>query len=192
MSGAYQNDRGRNNKRPEDPIKANIVCNDRIRHPEVRLVGEDGQQLGIFPGKQALWKARDLGLDLIEITADANPPVVRIVDLNKWIYNLRQEKKQKDKKARENAIVVKEIQLRPVTDKHDIETKQGHAKEFLADNIKVKVVIKFRGRELSFREKGFEIMETFISGLDSYKIEKSPEMMGRTILAILAPAGKKN
>ena len=192
MSGSWQNDQRRNSRRPEDPIRASIVANERIRYPEVRLVDENGKQAGIVPIKQAIWQARELGLGLIEITADAKPPVVRIVDLNKWIYNLRQEKKQKDKKARENTIIVKEIQLRPVTDKHDIEVKQGYAKSFLADNNKVKVVIKFRGRELSFREKGFEIMETFISGLESYKIEKSPEMMGRTILAIIAPNIKKN
>jgi translation initiation factor IF-3 len=166
------------------------VANERIKHPEVRLVDEQGQQIGIVPIKQAMWQARNLGLDLIEITADAVPPVVRIVDLNKWIYNLRQEKKKKERKARENAVVIKEIQLRPVTDKHDIETKQGHAREFLADNNKVKVVIKFRGRELSFKEKGFEIMDTFIKGLDACKLEKSPEMNGRTIMAILAPNGK--
>lgn len=192
MSESWQNNRGRNNKRQEDPIKSSLVYNERIRYPEVRLVGEDGQQLGIVSSKTALWQAREIGLDLIEITADANPPVVRIVDLNKWVYKLRQEQKKRERKARENTIVIKEIQLRPVTDKHDIEVKQSHAKEFLADNNKVKIVIKFRGRELSFREKGFEIIETFINGLDSYKIEKSPEMNGKTILAILAPVGKKN
>lgn len=190
MSGYWHNDQRRSQRHAEDPIKASIVANDRIKHPEVRLVDEQGQQIGIVPIKQAMWQARNLGLDLIEITADAVPPVVRIVDLNKWIYNLRQEKKKKERKARENAVVIKEIQLRPVTDKHDIETKQGHAREFLADNNKVKVVIKFRGRELSFKEKGFEIMDTFIKGLDACKLEKSPEMNGRTIMAILAPNGK--
>lgn len=190
MSGHWHNDQRRSQRRAEDPIKASIVANERIKHPEVRLVDEQGQQIGIVPIKQAMWQARNLGLDLIEITADAVPPVVRIVDLNKWIYNLRQEKKKKERKARENAVVIKEIQLRPVTDKHDIETKQGHAREFLADNNKVKVVIKFRGRELSFKEKGFEIMDTFIKGLDACKLEKTPEMNGRTIMAILAPNGK--
>jgi len=190
LSGHWHNDQRRSQRRAEDPIKASIVANERIKHPEVRLVDEQGQQIGIVPIKQAMWQARNLGLDLIEITADAVPPVVRIVDLNKWIYNLRQEKKKKERKARENAVVIKEIQLRPVTDKHDIETKQGHAREFLADNNKVKVVIKFRGRELSFKEKGFEIMDTFIKGLDACKLEKTPEMNGRTIMAILAPNGK--
>jgi translation initiation factor IF-3 len=191
LSGTWTKENNRTSKRPEDPIKSSIVSNDRIKHTEVRVVGIDGEQLGIMPSKQALWQARNIGMDLIEITANANPPVVRIVDLNKWIYNLRREKKQKDKKARENTIIVKEIHLRPVTDKHDIEVKQAHAREFLNDNNKVKVLIKFRGRELSFRQKGFELLETFINGLGPCKIEKSPELNGRSILAIIAPNDKK-
>ena len=191
MSGTWTKENNRTSKRPEDPIKSSIVSNDRIKHTEVRVVGIDGEQLGIMPSKQALWQARNIGMDLIEITANANPPVVKIVDLNKWIYNLRREKKQKDKKARENTIIVKEIHLRPVTDKHDIEVKQAHAREFLNDNNKVKVLIKFRGRELSFRQKGFELLETFINGLGPCKIEKSPELNGQSILAIIAPNDKK-
>jgi translation initiation factor IF-3 len=142
--------------------------------------------------RQALWNARDRGLDLIEITADAKPPVVRITDLNKWVYNLKRAKKEQEKKARESATVVKEIQLRPVTDKHDIAVKQEHAKEFLADDAKVKVVIKFRGRELNFSQKGFEVMEAFISGLGPCKIEKAPEMNGRMLMAVIAPFSKKS
>lgn len=192
MSGTWTKENNRGPRRPEDPIKSSLVCNDRIRYNEVRVVGIDGEQLGIMPSKQALWQARDLGLDLIEITANATPPVVRIVDLNKWVYNLRREKKQKDKKARENTIIIKEIHLRPVTDKHDIEVKQAHAREFLEENNKVKVLIKFRGRELSFRQKGFELIETFINGLGPCKIEKMPELNGRSILAIIAPNDKKS
>lgn len=191
MSGNWQQRDRRGPRRPEDPIKDGIVSNERIRHPEVRVIGEDGSQLGIMQTRQALWTARDRGLDLIEITSEATPPVVRIADLNKWIYNLRRAKKEQDRKARENATIIKEIQLRPVTDKHDIEVKQGHAKEFLADAAKVKVVIKFRGRELAFAQRGFEIMETFISGIGPCKIEKAPEMNGRMLMAILAPQAKK-
>lgn len=191
MNTTPQKDRGRNQRRPEDPIRSSVVSNERIRHPEVRVIDEDGGQLGVMPTRQALWQARDKGLDLIEVTAEANPPVVRMADLNKWIYALKRAKKDNDRKARENAIVIKEIQLRPVTDKHDIETKQGHAKDFLADLAKVKIVIKFRGRELSFSQKGFEVMEEFISGLGPCKIEKAPEMNGRMIMAIIAPQAKK-
>lgn len=190
MSGYWQRDR-RGSRRPEDPIKDGIVSNERIRHPEVRVIDEDGSQLGIMQTRQALWTARDKGLDLIEITADAKPPVVRITDLNKWVYNLKRAKKEQDKKARENATVIKEIQLRPVTDKHDIEVKQNHARDFLAESAKVKVVIKFRGRELSFAQKGFEVMQSFIDGLGPCKIEKAPEMSGRMLMAVIAPPSKK-
>lgn len=189
MSGYWQRDR--RPRQPEDPIKSSIVSNERIRHPEVRVIDENGEQLGIMPSRQALWTARDRGLDLIEVTADAKPPVVRIVDLNKHIYNLKRAKKEQDRKARENATVIKEIQLRPVTDKHDIEVKQGHAKEFLADSAKVKVVIKFRGREMNFAQKGFEVMQSFIEGLGPCKIEKAPEMNGRMLMAVIAPTSKK-
>jgi len=187
LSGTYQRDKNRGPRRPEDPIKSSVISNERIRYPEVRVIDDDGTPLGVMPGRQALWQAKDRGLDLIEITADANPPVVRITDLNKWIYNLKRAKKENDRKARENAQVIKEIQLRPVTDKHDIEVKMGHAKEFLADEAKVRVVMKFRGRELSFSQKGFELMEDFIKGLGPCKIEKAPEMNGRMILAVIAP-----
>ena len=189
MSGSFQNNRS-GNRRPVDPIKSALVYNEAIRYPQVRLLDADGNQVGLVSSREALAQARVEGLDLIEINKAANPPVVRIVDLNKWVYKLKQEQKQKEKKARENTIVIKEIQLRPVTDKHDIEVKQGHAREFLADNNKVKVVIKFRGREMTFRELGFEVMARFINGLDAYKLEKSPEMVGRSISAILAPAKK--
>jgi translation initiation factor IF-3 len=191
LSGSWQQRDRRGPRRPEDPIKDGIVSNECIRYPEVRVIGEDGSQLGIMQTRQALWTARDRGMDLIEITAEATPPVVRIVDLNKWIYILRQAKKEQERKARENSTTIKEIQLRPVTDKHDIEVKQNHAKEFLADAAKVKIVIKFRGRELAFAQKGFEIMETFISGIGPCKIEKAPEMNGRMLMAILAPQAKK-
>jgi translation initiation factor IF-3 len=190
LSGYWQRDR-RNQRRPEDPIKDGIVSNERIRYPEVRVIDDDGSQLGVMQTRQALWTARDKGLDLIEITADAKPPVVRIADLNKWVYNLKRAKKEQDKRARENATVIKEIQLRPVTDKHDIEVKQNHARDFLAESAKVKVVIKFRGRELSFTQRGFEVMQSFIDGLGPCKIEKAPEMNGRMLMAVIAPASKK-
>lgn len=189
MSGYWQRDR-RAPRRQEDPIRDGIVSNEKIRHPEVRVIDENGEQLGIMPTRQALWTARDRELDLIEVTSDAKPPVVRIVDLSKWVYNLKKAKKEQEKKARENATVIKEIQLRPVTDRHDIEVKQGHAKEFLADSAKVKIVIKFKGRELAFSQKGFEVMEKFIDGLGPCKIEKAPEMNGRMLMAIVAPMAK--
>lgn len=193
-AGTFVKKTNQNNTRrkPDDPIKDGIVSNERIRYPSVRVIDEDGEQLGIMPASQAMWKAKDKGLDLIEISKDANPPVVKIVDLNKWIYNLKRAKKESDKKARDNAIVIKEIQLRPVTDKHDIEVKQEHAKQFLLESAKVKILVKFKyQREKHFAQKGFEVIQTFISGLGDCKIEKHPEMNGTTISAIVAPITTK-
>lgn len=179
-------------RKPDDPIRDAIVSNDQIRHPQVRVIDEDGVQLGIMATNQALYNARDKGLDLIEINKDSSPPVVKIVDLNKWIYNLKRAKKEHDKKARDNAIVMKEIKLRPVTDKHDIEVKQEHAKQFLAESAKVKILIKFKyQREKQFAQKGFEVIREFIGGLGECKIEKQPEMNGLDISAIVAPIAKK-
>jgi len=179
-------------RRPEDPIRDVLVCNEQIKHPEVRVVGMDGEALGIMPGWKALKLAKDQFLDLVEIIASAAPPVVRITDINKWVYNLKKDKKEQEKKARQNVIVVKEIQLRPVTDKHDLDVKLTHAKEFLADDNKIRIVIKFKGRELSFSDKGFVMMQEFIAGLGPCKIEKSPELSGRSIMAIIAPIGKNS
>lgn len=179
-------------RRPEDPIRAGLIYNEQIRHPEVRVLDLNGEALGIMQPWKALKIAREQDLDLVEITTAATPPVVRIVDLNKWVYNLKRAKKEQDKKARENVIVLKEIQLRPVTDKHDLEVKINHAKEFLADDNKVKIVIKFKGRELAFSAKGFEVMTAFLNGVGECKIEKEPTMSGKEIMAILAPTPKKN
>ena len=188
MNSRYSNNAYR--KKPEDPIRASLLINEQIRYQDVRLLDVDGNPVGVMNSKQAIRMAYDHGLDLVEVTASANPPVVRIVDLNKWIFNLKRSKKEQDKKIRQNAIVIKEIQLRPVIDKHDLEIKINRAKEFLADNIKLKVVIKFRGRELNFSNKGFEVMQAFITGLGPCRIEKQPELEGKSISAVISPAVK--
>lgn len=191
MNNHWQNKDRRYSRRPEDPIRDAIVSNEHIRAIEVRVLDEQGEQLGIMPTKRALYLAREKALDLIEISADASPPVVRITDMDKWIYQLKKAKKEQEKKARAHATVIKEIQLRPVTDKHDIQVKQEHAKEFLAESAKVKVVIKFKGRELGFTEKGYEVMNEFINGLGPCKIEKEPEFSGRQLSAVIAPSPAK-
>lgn len=191
MNNNYQQRDRRQSRKPEDPIRDSIVSNDRIRYPEVRVLDHDGSQLGVMPTRQALYFARERNLDLIEISADASPPVVRITDLGKWIYQLKKARKEQDKKSRAHATVIKEIQLRPVTDKHDIQVKQEHAKEFLNELAKVKIVIKFKGRELGFTDKGYALMHEFISGLGPCKVEKEPEMSGRMLMAMVAPISSK-
>lgn len=175
----------------EDHVKDSVIYNERIKHTEVRVMDENGQALGVMPTRNALGIARNKGLDLIEVTSVATPPVVKIGDVGKWIYSLKKSKKEQEKKARENATVMKEIQLRPVTDRHDILVKQEHAKNFLAESAKVKVVIKFKGREIGFTEKGYDVLNTFITGLGPCKIEKEPELNGRILSAIIAPSQKK-
>jgi translation initiation factor IF-3 len=109
------------------------------------------------------------------------------MDAKKHIYNLRQAKKEQDRSARQNAIHVKEIQLRPVTDSHDLAVKQKNAQMFLNEQNKVKVVVKFRGREVRHSHIGIQLIQTFINGLENYKLEKIPEMQGNHITAIISP-----
>lgn len=190
MNNGYIRGGYRPQRRIEDPVRAGLVCNEQIRYNEVRVLNFDGESIGIMHPRQAVKIAKDQGFDLVEITAQATPPVVKIVDINKYVYSLKRAKKEQEKKARENATVVKEIQLRPVTDKHDLEIKINQAKKFLEEDIKVRIVIKFKGRELSFTDKGFAMMDSFISGIGECKIEKTPSMDSKTILAIIAPAPK--
>jgi translation initiation factor IF-3 len=190
LNNRYINPNFKSARRYEDPVRAGLVCNEQIRYPEVRLLDAEGNSLGVVNAKAALKMARDQGLDLVEITAEAKPPVVKIVDIGKHVYSLKRARKEQEKKARENATVVKEIQLRPVTDTHDLEIKINHAKEFLADEVKVRIVIKFKGRELSFTDKGFAIMENFLAGLGECRVEKAPTLDGKSILAIVSAMPK--
>lgn len=166
------------------------VANRWIRSPSIRLINENGENVGVVETKAALEQAQSLGLDLITIAQDANPPVCKIYELSKYIYEQKKTKKELDKKNRENQIIVKEIQLRPTINEHDLLIKQKHAKEFLEENHKVRIVMKFRGREITFARKGFDLVKDFIQGLGEFKMEKEPNLAGNTILAILAPIPK--
>ena len=163
------------------------LANGWIRSPTVRVVDEDGEALGVMDTKVALDQARDLGLDLITIAKDAVPPVCRMYDLSKWSYEQKKFKKEQEKKNRENVIIVKELQIRPGINEHDLLIKQRHAKEFLDENHKIKIVMRFRGREMAFTKRGFDLIRKFIDGLGDLKVEKEPSLAGNTILAILAP-----
>lgn len=161
-----------------------------IRSPTVRLIDEQGQNVGIMPTNQALERARALELDLITISAEADPPVCKIYDLSKYMYELKKVRKEQERKNRENEVVVKELQLRPGINEHDLLIKQRHAKEFLADNNKIKVVMRFRGREMAFANRGFDLIAKFMQGLGDHKVEKEPNLAGNTILTIIAPPAK--
>lgn len=173
-------------QKPRDPIAESVVYNQDITPREVLLVDNSGRPQSMTTA-QAMRIAQDQGLDLVLVNAQAQPPVAKIMDAKKHIYNLRQAKKEQDRSARQNAIHVKEIQLRPVTDSHDLAVKQKNAQMFLNEQNKVKVVMKFRGREVRHSDIGIQLIQTFINGLENYKLEKIPEMQGNHITAIISP-----
>jgi translation initiation factor IF-3 len=164
--------------------------NERIRVPQVRLIDEQGQQVGIVPTHQALQMARERGLDLMEISPNAQPPVCKITDYGKFKY----EKKKKEHlaKKKQTVIKVKEIQLRPQTEEHDLEYKFRNVRQFLEDGDKAKISIQFRGREITYVDQGYKIMKQLIELVkDVAMVEATPKLEGKKLIMVLAPAGKK-
>ena len=154
--------------------------------PEVRLIDEDGKMLGVFPTAEALRMAEDRGLDLIEIAPTARPPTCKIMDFGKWKYE--NKKKAQQAKKHQTVIVVKEIQIRPRTDQHDLETKLKHARRFLVEGDKVKVNLRFMGREMAHQNLGFDLLKKVIESLASVAVvETPPKMEGRQMFVLLAP-----
>ena len=151
----------------------------------VRVVGENVES-GIYNIREALTLAENLGLDLVEISPTANPPVCKIVDYKKFLYELK--KKQKEIKAKSAKIVVKEIRLGPNTDEHDFNFKLNHAIRFLKDGAKVKVDVYFKGRSIIYKEKGELILLKFAQGLaEDGKIEQLPKLEGKRMIMVIAP-----
>jgi translation initiation factor IF-3 len=156
---------------------------------EVRLIQDDGVQV-ILPTLQALEKARAAGLDLVEVAANANPPVVKIMDYGK--FKFENEKKSRDLKKKQKLVKLKEIRMQPKIDEHDIDFKSKHIREFLAEGNKVKVTIRFRGRELAHTELGADVLRDVLTRLDGdYIVDKPPAMEGRFMSMILNPKPKK-
>jgi len=160
--------------------------NGKIRAREVRVVGIDGGQLGILTLSDALNMARNEGVDLVEIAATAQPPVCRLVDFGKFRYE--QAKKDKESKKHQHATTVKEIQLSPRIDPHDLGVKLDHAIDFLNEDMKVKVVLKFRGREMAHTEFGFQVMNKFIEDVAPYgHPDFQHKLVGRSITLMISP-----
>ncbi|MBM9467752.1 translation initiation factor IF-3 [Nakamurella sp. YIM 132084] len=160
--------------------------NDRIRVPEIRLVGAAGEQIGIVAIGDALRRAQEADLDLVEVAPDARPPVCKLMDYGKFKY----ESAQKAREARRNQVltVIKEMKLRPKIDPHDYETKKGHVVRFLTAGDKVKVTIMFRGREQSRPELGFRLLQRLAQDVaDLGVIESAPKQDGRNMIMVLAP-----
>lgn len=165
-------------------MKNQYRVNEQIRVREVRIVGEDGST--VVPTRQALDMARDQGVDLVEISPNANPPVCRLIDYSKFLY--QQKKRQKEMKAKQVKVEVKEIRFGPQTDEHDYQFKLKHAKEFLEDGNKVRAYVFFRGRSILFKEQGEVLLLRFANDLEDYgKVEGMPSLEGKKMFLYLAP-----
>jgi len=160
--------------------------NGKIRAREVRVIGVDNKQVGIVLLTDALNMARQHGVDLVEISPNAVPPVCRLVDFGKYRYELA--KKEKDSRKHQHASTVKEVQLSPRIDPHDLGIKTMHAIGFLCEDMKVKVALKFRGREMAHTEVGFEVIKKFIADIEPYgHPDFSPKLVGRAINLMISP-----
>jgi translation initiation factor IF-3 len=167
-----------------------VKINREIRAPKLRVIGDDGQQIGVITRDDALKMARDAGLDLVEISPNSVPPVAKIVDYGKFRYD--QTKREKESKKAQHVIKVKEIKLKPNIDLHDLETKTNNAVKFFEKGHKVKLTLMFRGREMAHVQVGTKVMDDVIEKLSEHAVaESKPKLMGRTLTAILAPSAKK-
>ncbi len=160
--------------------------NEQIRYSRVRLISESNEQVGIIPTHEALNMAREAGLDLVEVSPTAEPPVCRIMDYGKWLY--QQKRKQKLNQKKQHSITLKEIRLRPKIDDHDREIKISHAAKFLEKGHKVQFTILFRGREMMHQEYGIEMFNEILNTLaDTAKLEREPVKLGRRMTMVVAP-----
>lgn len=171
-------------------VEAAHKINDKITAREVRLVGDNVEKQDVYPLAVALRMADDLELDLVEISPNAEPPVCRITDYQKFLY--QQKKKQKEIKANAQKIVIKEIRFGPNTDEHDYNFKLKHAENFLKEGSKVKAYVFFRGRQIVFKEQGEILLLKFAQELEELaKVESLPKLEGKRMIMMLAPKGAK-
>jgi translation initiation factor IF-3 len=170
----------------QPPERDTTRINERIRVPEVRLIDETGQQVGIMRTNEALRYAQDRDLDLVEVAPDAKPPVCRVLDYSKYKYE--QAQKQKAARKHQQQITIREIKFRPKIAQHDYDTKKGHVERFLKARDKVKVTIMFRGREMAHPERGEMILNRLADELQDLAIvEQRPQQDGRNMTMMLAP-----
>jgi translation initiation factor IF-3 len=154
------------------------------------VVNEEGEQLGVMPTKQALQLAEEQGVDLVEVSPKAAPPVCRLMDYGKYQY--QQRKRLQEAKKKQTQVQLKEVKLRPKTDEHDLQTKLGHVRKFLAKGDRCKITLFFRGREIVYKEHGQEIMQHILQELnDVAKVEQPPKFEGRAMHMIVTPLPKK-
>ncbi len=164
--------------------------NREIRVPKVRVISSTGEQIGIMSSRDALKRAEDEGLDLVEIAPSASPPVCKIIDYGKFRYD--QTKREKESKKASHQVKVKEVKVKPNINEHDLQTKLRHAKDFLEKGFKVKVTCMFRGREMAHKDIGQRLIQKVVEELDEVAVCETPmKMFGRFLTVVLAPNKKK-
>lgn len=167
-----------------------LRINEGIRVREVRLLDENGEQKGVVSIQEALTLAQERGYDLVEVAPQANPPVCKLLDYGKYVFD--QEKKLKESKKKQKQIKIKEVRMQPLIEIHDLQFKTKHVKEFLDEGNKVKITVRFKGRQLAHTEIGRETLEKILDLLnDEYNLDKPPMMEGRYMSMLLSPKGKK-
>ena len=160
--------------------------NEEIRSPQVRLIDQDGEMQGVMTARDALRRAYDIGMDLLEISPNAVPPVVKILDFGKYKYE--QQKKKNEAKKKQKVVELKEVKVRPNIDENDYQVKMRHMKEFISEGDKVKVTLRFRGREMAHTELGAKVLERIRTELgEVIKVEQFPKMENRQMIMVLAP-----
>src|ERR1041385_5611195 len=173
--------------RPERAPRVNI--NQRIRAPKVRVIDEQGTMIGIMTPMEGMQRAREKGLDLVEVAPNVDPPVCRIIDFGRWQYE--QKKKANEAKKKQTTIQVKEIKFRPGTDEHDYDFKKNHAARILKDGDKVKATVHFRGREITHKELGVSLLQRLQQDLaEAGIVEVRPKLEGMNMFIMLAPKKK--
>jgi translation initiation factor IF-3 len=171
---------------PASPSREGPRVNDEIRAPQVRLIDQDGEMQGVMSARDAWLRAQAVGLDLLEISPNADPPVVKILDFGKYKYEL--QKKKNEAKKKQKVIEIKEIKVRPNIDENDYQVKMRAMKSFIEEGDKVKVTLRFRGREMAHQEIGVRVLERIKNEMDLVsKVEQMPRMENRQMVMVLTP-----
>jgi translation initiation factor IF-3 len=171
---------------PAQPTRGGPRVNEEIRSPQVRLIDESGEMAGVMTAREAQQRAYSVGLDLLEISPNAEPPVVKILDYGKFKYE--QQKKRNEAKKKQKVIEIKEIKVRPNIDENDYQVKMRAMKSFIEEGDKVKVTLRFRGREMAHQDIGVKVLERIRTEMDpTSKVEQMPRMENRQMVMVLSP-----
>ncbi|NLI26188.1 MAG: translation initiation factor IF-3 [Acetobacter sp.] len=171
---------------PAPPSREGPRVNEEIRVPQVRLIDQDGEMVGVLPMREALARAYGVGLDLLEISPNAEPPVCKILDYGKFKYE--QQKKRNEARKKQKVIEIKEVKVRPNIDENDYQVKMRAMKTFIGEGDKVKVTLRFRGREMAHQDLGIKVLERIRTEMDeAAKVEQMPRLENRQMVMVLAP-----